>query len=76
MNFPNASYEPDLLKLMFDALDAARRDQQRRGDGIADRALGTAMALQIMTAVAAGERDPERLKLAALNATAGRSLNC
>ena len=34
-----------------------------------------AMAFQIMMAVAAGERDPEQLKLAALNATAGRSLN-
>jgi len=34
------------------------------------------MAFQIMLAVAAGERNPERLKLAALNASAGRSLDC
>ena len=43
---------------------------------MAGRAMRTAMAFQIMAAVSAGERDPERLKLAALNATAGRTLNC
>jgi hypothetical protein len=75
MNFPDVSYDPELLKLMIDVLDAASSDR-RPGDDIAGRAMRTAMAFQIMTAVGAGERDPQRLKLAALNATAGRSLNC
>jgi hypothetical protein len=76
LNFPNAHYEPELLKLMTDALDAAWRDQQRASDDIAGRAMRTAMAFQIMTAVSAGERDPERLKLAALSAAAGHTLDC
>jgi hypothetical protein len=75
MNFPNAYYDSELLKLMTDVLDAASRDR-RPEDDIAGRALRTAMAFQIMTAVGSGERDPERLKLAAFNATAGRSLHC
>ena len=67
MNFPNQSYDPELLHLMCNALDAAWSDQQRYfGDDITKRALRTAMAFQIMTAVGAGERDPERLMLAAL----------
>ena len=76
MNFPNECYDSELLDLMGEALDAAWSDQQRYfRDDIAGRALRTAMAFQIMTAVGAGERDPKRLKLAALNATAGRTLN-
>jgi len=76
MNFPNESYDPDLLRLMYQALDAAWDQQQRSWDDIAARARRTAMAFQIMAAVRAGERDPEHLKLAGLNATAGRTLNC
>ena len=76
MNFPNQSCDPELLRLMYGALDAAWDQQQRSWDDIAARARRTALAFQIMTAVSAGERDPERLKLAALNATAGRTLNC
>jgi hypothetical protein len=75
MNFPNAYYDPELLKLMTGALDVASRNQ-RSGDDIAGRAMRKAMAFQIMTAVGAGERDPERLRLAALNATASRTLYC
>ena len=74
-DFPNAYYDPGILKIMTDALDAAWGDH-RSGDDIASRAMRTAMAFQIMTAVSAGERDPEQLKLAALNAAAGRSLDC
>jgi hypothetical protein len=75
MNFPNQSYDPELLNLMYGALDAAWGDQQQRSwDDIAARARRTAMAFQIMMAVRAGERDPEELKLAALNV--GRTLNC
>jgi hypothetical protein len=77
MNFPNAFYNPELLKTMTDALDAAWRDEQRYyRDDISCRSMRTAMAFQIMTAVGAGERNPEQLKRAALNATAGRSLHC
>ena len=76
MNFPDESYDPKLLHLMYKALDAAWGDQQQRSwDDIAARARRTAMAFQIMMAVSAGERDPEQLKLAALIATAGRTLN-
>jgi hypothetical protein len=77
MNFPDQSYEPELLHLMYGALDAAWGDEQQRSwDDIATRARRTAMAFQIMMAVSAGERDLEQLKLAALNAIAGRSLDC
>jgi hypothetical protein len=77
VNFPDQSYSPELLHLMCIALDSAWSDQQRYcGDDIAGRALRTAMAFQIMMAVSEGERDPARLTLAALNATAGRSLHC
>ena len=51
-------------KIMTDALNAAWGDHPS-GDDIASRAMRTAMAFQIMTAVSAGERDPERLKLLA-----------
>jgi hypothetical protein len=74
VEFLTAYYDPEILDLMSDALAAASRGQ-RSGDDIASRALRTAMAFQIMTAVSAGERDPEQLKLAALNATAGRTRN-
>jgi hypothetical protein len=74
VNFPNAPYDPELLKIMTDALDAAWREQQHYGGDIAGRALRTAMAFQIMAAVGAGER--ERMRLAALNASAGRTLYC
>jgi hypothetical protein len=75
MQYSDTSYGPELLKLMTDALDAAWGDH-RSGDAIASRAMRTAMASQIMKAVDAGERDPERLKLAALNVAVGRTLYC
>ena len=76
MNFPNQSYDPELLHLMYIALDAAWSDQQHYcGNDIAGRAMRTAMAFRIMMAVSGGERDPARLTLAALDATAGRTLN-
>ena len=75
MEFIDTYYDSETLELMSDALAAAARDR-RSSDDIAGRALRTAMAFQIMSAVSAGERDPERLRLVALNATAGRSLHC
>jgi hypothetical protein len=71
----NAYYDTETLDLMSAALAAASRDRHFPDD-IAGRALRTAMAFQIMTAVRAGERDPERLRLAALNVTAGQALKC
>ena len=59
---------------MGKALRAALGDQQYSWDDIAFRSLRKAMALQIITAVVAGERDPERLKHAALSTAAARSL--
>ena len=66
MNFPYAYYDPELLKLMTDVLDAASLGR-RPGDEIGGRAMRTAMAFQILTAVGEGERDPQRLTLAALD---------
>ncbi len=76
MSSPNAPYHTELLKPFFDAIDATRNDQQPFGNGIAGRERGTAMDFQIVDAISAGERDPERLKLAAVNAKAGRRLDC
>ena len=77
MNFPNQSYRPEVLHIMYVALDAAWTQQQRYcGDDIAGRAMRTAMAFQIMKAVSEGERDPEQLKLAAMNTVASETLNC
>jgi hypothetical protein len=76
VEFLDAYYDSETLELMSDALAAAARDRHPYSDDIAGRALRTAMAFQIMAAVSAGERDPEQLKLAAFNATAGRTLNC
>jgi hypothetical protein len=75
VEFLDAYYDSETPELMSSALAAASRDRHS-SDDIAGRALRTAMAFQIMAAVSAGERDPEQLKLAAFNATAGRTLNC
>jgi len=66
MNFPNAYDDPELLKLLTDVLDAASIGR-RPADDIGGRAMRTAMAFQILTAVGEGECDPERLTLAALD---------
>ena len=75
LNFPYSTYDAELLKLTTDSLDAAWGNQPYL-DGVDGRGQRPAMAFQIMLAVAAGERDPERLRLAALNATVGHTLNC
>jgi hypothetical protein len=69
MNFPDQSYDSELLHLMYGALDAAWGDQQQRSwDDIAARARRTAMAFQIMMAVS--ERGTRS------RATEARSLEC
>jgi hypothetical protein len=62
MPFSGGFYAPFDLKLMRDALDAAFG-----GDAGPDsQVTRMVMASRIMAAVDAGERDPERLKLAAV----------
>jgi hypothetical protein len=75
LNFPYSTYDAELLKLTTDALDAACGNRPYL-NGIDGRGQRPAMAFQIMLAVAAGERNPKRLKLAALNASAGHNLDC
>jgi hypothetical protein len=56
---------PDLLKLVATVLHAAAEES---GAPVSELHLARlAMASRIMTAVDAGERDPERLKRAALS---------
>ena len=74
MSILNSYFDSETLNLMSAALAAASRDRSVSLDiGAPQR---TAMAAQIIEAVNAGERDLERLKLVALNATADRSLHC
>ncbi len=72
MQFPSGAYDTELLKLMSCAFDDACRDVARM-DASCDAAQ-TMMALRIMTAVAAGERSVERLRLLALQSIDGRRI--
>ena len=60
-------YEPELAKLMSRAINGACKELyfSNAYDGVHAR---TVMALEIIASVDAGERDPERLKLVALDA--------
>ena len=61
MPFSGGKYSPELIKLMRDALDLAWAGMI--GGTEVQRQV---MASRIMAAVGAGERDPEKLRLAAL----------
>jgi len=63
MPFSNGAYTPEQIKLMAGVLDAAW-DERPSTDGSDLQRL--AMARRIMAAVDGGERDPDKLKLAAL----------
>ena len=65
MQYPDTFYNSNELDLMTDALDAAWLSQRSHHEPD-EQPLLAAMAGQIMTAVSEGERDPERLRLAAL----------
>ena len=65
MKLPNTFYDSADLKLMTVALNAAWVSQPSHHEPD-EQPLLAAMAGQIMTAVSRGERDPERLRLAAL----------
>jgi hypothetical protein len=72
MQFPDTFYNSEDLKLMTDALSAAWVAQRSHREPD-EHQLRAAMAIQIMTAVSRGERDPGRLKFAALDAVNSRS---
>jgi hypothetical protein len=72
MQFPNTFYDSDELKLMTVALNAAWLSQRSHHEPDEQPRLA-AMASQIMTAVSEGERNPERLRLAALDTVISRS---
>jgi hypothetical protein len=72
MQFPNTFYDSEDLKLMTVALNAAWLSQRSHREPD-EQPLLAAMAGRIMTAVYGGERDPERLSLAALDTVISRS---
>jgi hypothetical protein len=67
MQLADRFYDSEALALMTDALGAAWASTRSHHEPDED-ALLAAMAKEIMTAVSAGERDPGRLKFAALDA--------
>ena len=72
MAFPKDCYDPETLGLMTKAFDAAWEEVVFAlvNEDVTPTALRTLMALRIMAAVRAGERDAERLKELALDAIA------
>jgi hypothetical protein len=72
MQLADRFYDSEALALMTDALDAAWVSQRSHHEPDED-ALLAAMAKEIMTAGSTGERDPERLRLAALNTAISHS---
>jgi hypothetical protein len=64
----NTSDDPKLIKLMMDALHAVC-GYDWDGSDVEAQSKRTAAASEIMTAIAKGERDPERLKLVAIAAS-------
>jgi hypothetical protein len=65
MPFSGAAYDPETVKLMTVALDDVSKNV---GPQSLVEEVRKDMAERILSAVAAGERDPERLKMAALGA--------
>ena len=72
MQFPDTFFDSEELKLMTVALNAACPNQRSHHE-LDEHPLLAAMASQIMTAVSRGERDPEALRLAALDIVSTRS---
>jgi hypothetical protein len=67
MPFPGDFYGPELLRVVKRAIDDACAEVRATG-GDDGRTARLMMSIRVMTAVAAGERDPERLKFVALKA--------
>jgi hypothetical protein len=76
MPFAGASYDPETLDLMTGAFNAACEELRlAKGAEASSESVRTTMALRIMAAVDAGERDPVRLKHLALHAVDGRPID-
>jgi hypothetical protein len=73
MNCSLGAYDAQALALITAALGAATTAHEVVKDDIAARAERTLMVRRLMAAADSGERDPERLKLAALGAVDGLS---
>lgn len=72
---PNLSeyYDPELVQLMTGAMDDACAELRvKEGESNLVRLM---MSVRIMSAVNAGERDPERLRLLALHSVDGRCVD-
>ena len=67
MPFPGEFYGPELLRVVRRAIEDACVELRAAG-GDYGRIPRMMMSIRIMAAVAAGERDPEHLKLLALKA--------
>lgn len=74
MQFPAAAYDPDLLKLMSRAYEDTCADEAVKRCGASSDAAETMIALCIMTAVKAGERDPHQLRQVAVQSIDGRKI--
>jgi len=75
MPFSNGSYDSATVSMMHRALDAAWSEFEQRGRALAEPlAIRRLMAKRILSEVASGERDPERLRLLALKAADDRSI--
>ena len=77
MPFSDASYDPDTLALLARAYDEAWHELQIMnfvGSGQDDAVIQKMLGIRIMAAAANGERDPDRLKLLALQAIDGRKV--
>ncbi len=74
MPFPGEYSGPELLRVVKHAIENACAEVRATGgdDGRIPRLM---MSVRIWAAVAAGERDPERLKLLALHSVDGRSID-
>ena len=73
--FPTDASDPKLCQLMEHAFGAACLEIDVASMLEFGKAAETMMALRIMTTVAAGERDPARLKDLALQAVDGRRID-
>ena len=73
--FPTEALDPELGQLMERTFHAARLEIDAAIMLKHRQAAEAMMALRIMTTVAAGERDPERLKHFALQAVDGRPVD-
>ncbi len=74
MHTPKASFGPETIALMEEVCDAAWCLLEATTSSISPaeaHKIRSQMAIRVMDAVAAGERDPEELKVIALNLRQG-----